>query len=117
MGGADEKLDSKRRQHYVYKRTRRIHFCRCYNDVLHSSKGGQGLLRGAPVEGTHGKVVVVTLPDSKLISEILKGKEFMRSVKLLIVLAVAALHLTIVSRRKWPDELVRNAELGKRCFK
>ena len=36
---------------------------------------GKGLLGSAPVEGTREEVVVLVLPDSKLLSIVLKGIE------------------------------------------
>ncbi len=39
------------------------------------SEVGKGLLGRAPVEGTHGEVVVLVLPDSKLLLVVLKGIE------------------------------------------
>ena len=44
--------------------------------------------------------------------EILEGKEFVGSIKLLIVLAVTAFDLAVVSGGIRSDELVADAELG-----
>jgi len=49
--------------------------CRFVNDVLHIEESGEDLFRRAPAEGTHGEIVVLVLPDSKLLAEVLKGIE------------------------------------------
>ena len=41
----------------------------------------------------------------------------MRSIKLLVVLAVGTLHFTVVSRRERFDQFVPNTKLGKGVFK
>ena len=72
----------------------------------------EDLLRGAPVKGIHGKSVVLALADGELLLEIGKGKELVGSVEVLVVLAVAAFDLAVVSGGIRSDELVADAELG-----
>ena len=50
-------------------------FCRFVNDVLHIGKRGKDLLGRFPVEGSHGEMIVGTLPDSQLFLEVLEGIE------------------------------------------
>ena len=69
-----------------------------------------------PVERTHGEIVVFSVPDRELLLEVLKGIEFMGSVKVFVVLTVASLDLTVVSGRIRLDEFMPNAELLQRCF-
>ena len=52
-----------------------------------------------PVEGTHRKIVVLALTNGELPLEIFKGIELVRSIKLLIVLAVTAFNLAVVLSR------------------
>ena len=39
-------------------------------------EGQEGLFRGVPVKRTHGEIVIVSVPNSKLILKVGKGKEF-----------------------------------------
>ena len=49
--------------------------------------------------------------DGKLLFEVRKGVKVMAGIKPLLVLAVAALYLAIVSRGVRPDELMTDAKL------
>ena len=69
------------------------------------------LFRRAPVKGTHGKIVVITLANGELLLKVGKRIELMGSVKLLIVFAVAALNLSIVSWRIGTNKLVTDTKL------
>jgi hypothetical protein len=57
------------------------------------------------------------LPDSKLFLEVLKGIELVGSVEILIILAVAAFYLPVVTRRENFDELVADTQFFKRALK
>ena len=70
-----------------------------------------------PVEGTHGKIVIMALENHELLFEILKGVELVGNVKFPVIPAMAALDLAVVPRRKRADDLVPNAQFLKRCFK
>ena len=50
--------------------------------------------------------------DSELPGEVLQGKESVRRIEALLILAVAALHFTVVTRRIGADELVPDTQLG-----
>ena len=49
--------------------------CRFVNDVLQIWERKKNLFWGTPIERTHGKIVVLTLANSELLLEIVKGKE------------------------------------------
>ena len=55
--------------------------------------------------------------DGELLCEIIQGKERVTSVEAFLILAVAALHLAIVTRRIRSNELMPNLQLGGRFFK
>ena len=71
--------------------------CRFVNDVLHIRKREKELFRRAPIERRHGEIVVLTLTNSQLFFEVVKGIEFMISVKLLVVFSVATFHLSVMA--------------------
>ena len=89
--------------------------CRFDNEVLHRVKSSKSQLRREPFEGTHRKVVVISLSDSELRCEISEGIELVGSVEFLIVFAVTALNFAVMPGRIRADEFVPDAELGK-CF-
>ena len=63
----------------------------------------KGLLRRAPVEGAHGKTIVLFIPNRKLSLEVIKGIELVRGIEVFVVLAVAPLDLPVVSGGEDPD--------------
>ena len=85
--------------------------------MLHSRESGKGLRGRAPVEGTHGEMVVSAFTDSELLFEVIKGIETVRSIELLIVFSVRPLDLAVVPRGKNSNELVPDAKLAQRLFK
>ena len=70
-----------------------------------------------PVERPHGEVVVLLLPDSQLLFEIIERIELPHSIELLVIFPVTALHLTIVPGSEWSDQLMPDAQLLQRTFK
>ena len=54
--------------------------------------------------------------DSKLFLEVFQREEGMTGIKTLLILAVAALDLTIVPRRVGADQLVADISLGIACM-
>ena len=50
--------------------------------------------------------------DSELLCEVIQGVKAVAGVKALLILAVAALHFTVVTRRVGADELVPDTQLG-----
>lgn len=67
--------------------------------------------RRLPVERSHREVVVISLPDSKLILEIGEAIELVAGIEFLVVFSVTAFYFAIVPGRVWPDQLVVDAEL------
>lgn len=61
------------------------------------------------MERPHGKVVGTAVMDSKLLFEVCKRIKTAAGIETLLVLAVAALYLAIVSRGVRPDELMTDA--------
>ncbi len=59
----------------------------------------------------------MTLPDGKQLLEILERKELMGCIEILIVLAVTALYLTVMSWCIGTDEFVLDPELLQRYLK
>ena len=80
-------------------------------------KRKENLFRGKPVKRTHGEIVVVSVPNGKLVFEVIKGKKLMRSIEVFVVLAMTALDLTIVSGSIGLDELVPDAQLSQSLLK
>ena len=64
-----------------------------------------------PVKRTHREIVIGSFPYGKLLFEIFKGIESVRSVKLFIVFAVTAFHLAIMPGSIWANELMPDAKL------
>lgn len=58
-------------------------------------------------------MIVNTLANSKLFFEIIEGIEGMGGVEFLIVFAVAALHLAVMSGGIGPNELMANTQAGQ----
>ncbi len=77
----------------------------------------QYLRRGFPSQRPHGEAVVVPpVVYLKLLCEILKGIEGMRSVEPLVVLPVAALHLAVMPWRIGADYLMPDAMQFQMCL-
>ena len=64
-----------------------------------------------PVKRTHREIVIGSFPHGKLLFEILKRIESVRSVKFFIVFAMTAFYLTIMPGGIWADELMPDAKL------
>ena len=77
----------------------------------------ENAIRRVPVKWSHGEVVVLSLPDRKLLGKILKGKERMTDIEFFITLSETALYLAVVPGRKRFDLFVQDAELSQRFFK
>ena len=69
------------------------------------------LFGGKPVQGTHGEIVVISVPDNKLFLKIRKGKEGVRSIEIFVILAVTAFHFAVVSGGKRFDRLMDNTQI------
>ena len=70
-----------------------------------------------PDERAHGEVVILSVPNSKLVLEVLERIEFMGSVEVFVVLSVTPFDLTIMPGCKRFDEFMANTELSQRSFK
>ena len=55
--------------------------------------------------------------DDELLCKVIQGIKAVAGVKAFLILAVAALHFTVVARRVGTDELVPYAQLSGRCLK
>ena len=76
----------------------------------------KGLLRRAPVEGAHGKTIVLFIPNRKLSLEVIKGIELVRGIEVFVVLAVAPLDLPVVSGSEDPYSFMSNTEFLQRSL-
>ena len=76
----------------------------------------KGLLRRAPVEGAHGKTIVLFIPNRKLSLEVIKGIELVRGIEVFVVLAVAPLDLPVVSGSEDSDSFMSNTEFLQRSL-
>ena len=84
--------------------------CRFVNEVLQKGERVQDLFRRAPVERTHREIVICPFSYGELLFEVLKRIEAMQSVELFVVLAVTALHFTVVPWGIWPYHFVTDAQ-------
>ena len=80
-------------------------------------EGRQRVFGRVPKQRTHREIVVLPLTNSKLVFEILEGVEGVRGIELFIILAVTALHFSVVARCVWLNQFVPNAELFTGLFK
>ena len=76
----------------------------------------KGLLRRAPVEGAHGKTIVLFIPNRKLSLEVIKGIDLVRGIEVFVVLAVAPLDLPVVSGSEDPYSFMSNTEFLQRSL-
>ena len=89
--------------------------CRFVNDVLHIGERKKDSFGRLPVERPHGEIVVLPLPNSKLLGKVIKGIECVAGIEFFIIFPVAAFHLAVMPWRKWLDLLVADAHL-RQCF-
>ena len=80
--------------------------------MLQRRKVRQDLFGRFPVERAQGEIVVLALPDSELSREVGKREELVRSIEILIIFSMTALHFTVVAGRVRTDEFVLDAEFG-----
>ena len=90
-------------------------YCRFVNDVLHIGERKKDSFGRLPVERPHGEIVVLPLPNSKLLGKVIKGIECVAGIEFFIIFPVAAFHLAVMPWRKWLDLLVADAHL-RQCF-
>ena len=69
------------------------------------------------MERSHGEVVGAAVMDSELLCKVVQRIECVAGIEALLVLTVAALHLTVVPRRIWTNELMPDAQLSSRPLK
>ena len=70
-----------------------------------------------PIKRTHGKLIILTVPNRKLILVVLERKELVGSIEVFIVFSMAPFDLSVMSWRIWPNELVLDSQLLQSCFK
>ena len=75
------------------------------------------LARRKPVERPHGEIVGAAVVDSKLLGEVVKGKESVGRIEAFLILPVAAFHLAVVAWCIGADQLVPDTQLGGSGFK
>lgn len=69
------------------------------------------------MEGPHREVVGVAVMDSKLLCKVVQRVKGVAGIEALLVLPVAALHLTVVAWRVGTDKLVPDTQVGGSGFK
>ena len=93
--------------HYFIRRLRK---CRLVNEVLQRRKRVKDLFGRAPVERTHREIVISPFSYDKLLFEVVERIKAVQSVKLFVVLAVAAFHFAVMPRSIRPYEFVADAQ-------
>ena len=68
--------------------------------------------RRKPFKRPHREVVGAAVVDGKLLCEVIQGKERVRRIEALLILAVAALHFAVVTRCIGANQLVADTQLG-----
>ena len=63
--------------------------------MLQRRKVRQDLFGRFPVERAQGEIVALALPDSELSREVGKREELVRSIEILIIFSMTALHLPL----------------------
>ena len=91
--------------------------CWFVNDVLHTREIRKGLFWRAPVERSHGEMIIGSFTNSQLFLEVLERVETVRSIEFFIILAVAAFNLAVMSGRVRSDQLVPNTKLCQLSLK
>ena len=72
------------------------------------------LFRSEPAEWTHREVIILSVPDSKLLLAVVEGKELVRGVEVFVIFAVAALYFAVVPWCERLNEFVLNTKTLKR---
>ena len=57
----------------------------------------ESLFRRTPAERTHREVIILSIPDSQLLPEVLERKELVGSVEVFVVFTMAALDFPVMS--------------------
>ncbi len=73
--------------------------------------------RRTPTEWAHGKIIVDSVPDSKLHLEVVEGKELVEGIEVFVVFAVTALDLTVMPGSERFNAFVMNTKAIERYFK
>ena len=84
--------------------------------MLQIRKRIENVIRRVPVKWPHGEVVVLSLPDRKLLGKILKGKERVADIEFFIILSVTTFYLAVMPERKRFDLFMQDSELSQRFF-
>ena len=70
-----------------------------------------------PAEGSHGQVVGSAVVDGKLLCKVIQGIERVARVEAFLILAVAALDLSVVARCVRTDQFMPDIQFSGRFFK
>ena len=82
------------------------------SNILDSERNGR-----QPAEGPHGEVVGAAVVDGKLLCEVFERIERVARVEAFLILAVAALDLSVVARCVRTDQFMPDIQFGGRFFK
>ena len=69
-------------------------------------------IRRKPAKRPHGEVVGAAVVDSELHCKVIQGEKAAAGIEAFLILAVAALHFTVVAWSIGADELVTDPQLG-----
>ena len=86
--------------------------CLIFGNVGLSNILDSEFVRRKPTKRSHGEVVGAAVVDSELSGEVIQGVKAAAGIEVFLILAVAALHFTVVARRVGTDELVADPQLG-----
>ena len=70
-----------------------------------------------PCEGPHGKVIGAAVMDGELLYKIIQRIEGVAGIEAFLILAVAALDLSVVARCVRTDQFMPDIQFGGRFFK
>ena len=93
-----------------------IYFCRFVKQIGQGRKK-EDVSGSSPKKRTHGKGVAQALVGSFLPTKAGEGVKTVRVVEALLVLSMAALHLSIAAGSIGADEPAANSQLSGRCLK
>ena len=82
------------------------------SNILNSELSGR-----QPAEGPHGQVVGAAVVDGKLLCKVIQGIERVARIEAFLILAVAALDLSVVARCVRTDQFMPDIQFGGCFFK
>ena len=99
------------------KPLKKLSNCRFVNDVLHNGERKKDGIGRLPVERAHGEIIVLSLPNSKLLGKVIKGIECVAGIEFFIIFPVAALNFSVVSWRKRLNQFMLDPKYSKSSLK